>query len=356
MSYSLTKPRFQKSTVAKVVGLSLIMLLAACSNDSRYKRQVSGDEAYLEAAPLKELKTPEGMILPLQNGTYDVPPSSAKGAVGKALDIRPPMQPLALVNGSRAQYSADTGTVMLENSAQNSNLWSHVVTIVQQNGYKIASRDDANQTLTTDMVQWNRADEDFQYEGRYQISVKSQGYQTALTVKTLELKQQGKTVTTAAEQQRYTSQMMNSITGGLGKLQQDEQNRLDNRKLGEIDVQSGADDTGLPVLIVRAPYGSVWERLPAALAKAGMKVTDSSRPQGNLTAKYSPLGSDAWDTLGAKDPELVSGNYKIQVGDLNNRSSLQFLDPKGHALTQSQNDAMVAVMQAAFNRSSAASE
>lgn len=356
MTYSLTKPRFQKSTVAKVVGLSLIMLLAACSNDSRYKRQVSGDEAYLEAAPLKELKTPEGMILPLENGTYDVPASSATGATGKNLDIRPPMQPLALVNGSRAQYRADTGTVMLENSPQNSNLWSHVVTIVQQNGYKIASRDDANQTLTTDMVQWNRADEDFQYQGRYEISVKSQGYQTALTVKTLELQQQGKPVTSSAEQQRYTSQMMNSITSGLGKLQQDEQNRLDNRKMGEIDVQSGADDTGLPVLIVRAPFGSVWERLPNALEKAGMKVSDSSRPQGSLTVKYSPLGSDAWDTLGAKDPELVSGQYKIQVGDLNNRSSLQFLDPKGHALTQSQNDAMVAVMQAAFNRSSAASK
>jgi len=353
MTYSLTKPRFQKSTVAKVVGLSLIMLLAACSNDSRYKRQVSGDEAYLQAAPLQELKTPEGMILPLQNGTYDVPPGSLQGALGKSLDIRPPLQPLALVNGSRAQYTTDTGTVMLENSAQNSGLWANVATIVQENGYPIANRDDANQTLTTGMVQWNRKDEDFQYQGRYQISVKTQGYQTSLSVKTLELQQQGKPVTSAAEQQRYTSQMLNTITAGLDKRQQDAQSRLDNRKIGEIDVQSGADDTGLPVLIIRAPYGNVWERLPTALAKAGMKVTDSSRPQGTLTAKYSPLGSDAWDTLGAKDPELTSGEYKLQLGDLNNRSSLQFLDPKGHALTQSQNDAMVAVMQAAFNQSSA---
>ncbi|RXY63872.1 hypothetical protein DD570_30535, partial [Klebsiella pneumoniae] len=33
-------------------------------------------------------------------------------------------------------------------------------------------------------------------------------------------------------------------------------------------------------------------------------------------------------------------------GDLDNRSSLQFIDPKGHTLTQSQNDALVAVFQA----------
>ncbi len=353
MTYSFTKPRFQKSTVAKVVGLSLIMLLAACSNDSRYKREVSGNEDYLKAAPLKELQTPNGMILPLQNGTYDVPAGNLQGAVGKGLDIRPPLQPLAVLDGSRAQYTSDTGTVMLDSNAQGSGLWAHVVTIVEQNGYKIASRDDANQTLNTDTVQWNRKDEDFQYQGRYQISVKPQGYQTALSVKTLELTQQGKPVTSAVEQQRYTSQMLNTITAGLGRLQQDEQNRIDNRKLGEVDVQSGADDTGLPVLIIRAPYGPVWDRLPNALAKAGMKVTDSSRPQGTLSVKYSPPSSDAWDALGAKDPQLSSGNYKLQLGDLNNRSSLQFIDPNGHVLTQSQNDAMVAVMQAAFNQSSA---
>jgi len=346
------KTRLQKSMVAKVVGVSLIMLLAACSSDSRYKRQVSGDEAYLDAPPVSELKTPAGMILPLQNGTYDIPSGALKGNVGKQLDIRPPMQPLALLNGSRTQFSGDSGTVLLENTPQNSGLWNNVVKAVQQNNFKIANRDDANQTLTTELVDWNRADEDFQYQGRYQITVQQQGYQLALIVKTLELKQQDKAVTAPAEIQRYNSQMLNSITASLDKVQQDAQASLDNRKVGEIDVQSGADDTGLAVLIVRSTYGVVWDRLPNALAKAGMKVTDSSRPQGTLSVTYKPLNDDAWQTLGAKDPGLTSGDYKLQVGDLDNRSSLQFLDPKGHALSQSQNDAMVAVMQAAFNQSS----
>ncbi|MFO6296375.1 outer membrane protein assembly factor BamC [Rahnella selenatireducens] len=350
-SFQMT--HLQKSAVAKVVGVSLIMLLAACSSDQRYKRQVSGDESYLDAAALHELKAPAGMILPVQNGTYEIQAGSMQGAVGKQLDIRPPSQPLALLNGSQTQFSGDSSTVLLENTPQNRDLWNSVVKAVEQNNYKIANRDDANQTLTTDFVNWNRADEDFQYQGRYQISVKQQSYQLALTVKTLELKQQDKAVTTTAEIQRYNSQMMNAITANLDKVQQDTQARLDNRRVGEIDVQSGADDTGLPVLIIRASYGTVWDRLPNALAKAGMKVTDSSRPQGTLSVTYKPLNDDAWQTLGAKDPGLTSGDYKIQVGDLDNRSSLQFLDPKGHALSQSQNDAMVAVMQAAFSQSSA---
>lgn len=53
MAYSV-----QKSRLAKVAGVSLVLLLAACSSDSRYKRQVSGDESYLDAAPLAELHAP----------------------------------------------------------------------------------------------------------------------------------------------------------------------------------------------------------------------------------------------------------------------------------------------------------
>ena len=66
---------------------------------------------------------------------------------------------------------------------------------------------------------------------------------------------------------------------------------------------------------------------------------------------YKSISSSSWDDLGAKDPELKEGDYKIQVGDLDNRTSLQFLDSKGAPLTQSQNDALVSVFQAAFSKS-----
>lgn len=104
-------------------------------------------------------------------------------------------------------------------------------------------------------------------------------------------------------------------------------------------MQSAADDTGLPMLVVRAPFNPVWQRLPGALEKVGMKVTDSTRSQGSMALTYKPLSDSSWQELGARDPQLVSGDYKLQVGDLDNRSSLQFIDPKGHTLTQSQNDA-----------------
>ncbi len=94
----------KRSTVATVVALSTAMLLTACSSDQRYKRQVSGDESYLQASELHDLQAPAGMILPVAHGDYDVPHTAASGNVGKQLDIRPPAQPLALVNGARAVH------------------------------------------------------------------------------------------------------------------------------------------------------------------------------------------------------------------------------------------------------------
>lgn len=342
MAYSV-----QKSTVAKVVGLSLVMLLAACSNDQRYKRQVSGDESYLQAADLSDLRAPAGMILPIQNGDFDIPSVNPNGQVGKQLDIRPPAQTLALMNGTRSQFAGNTGTLMVDSRSA---IWPQVVDAVQSLKFPIADRQDARQSLTTDWVQWNRADEDNQYRGRYQLSVQPQAGQQVLMAKLLELQQQDKVVTSPVQIQRYTAQMLNEISATMDKVETTREDAAASRSPTQIDVQSGADDTGLPNLILRAPFNVVWQRLPATLKRVGMEVTDNNRSQGSLNVTYKAPGSNTFDELGAKDPELKNGDYKLQVGDLDNRSSLQFLDPKGHPLTQSQNDALVAVFQAAFSK------
>lgn len=340
----------QKFIVVKVVGVSLVMLFAACSTDQRHKRQVSGDEAYLDAPALRALQAPEGIVLPLKSSDFDIRATPLAGAVGKQLDIRPPVQPLALLNGSRTEYSQSVSQLLVENSVQNRNMWLQVVSVIQDNNFPIANRHDVNQTLDTDWVKWPRADEEHPFEGRYQVSVQPQAYQLVLMVKSLGLQQMGKVVTDSAEIQRYSNTMLNTITNALDKIHTDSEYNQVAGKTGTLDVQSGSDDTGLPMLIVRSPYSTLWKHLPAALEKAGMKVTDSSRPQGTFSVSYTPLSNADWDKLGAKNPELQEGDYKLQVGDLDNRSSLQFIDPKGHTLTQVKNDALVAVFQAALNQ------
>ncbi|MDC9614460.1 outer membrane protein assembly factor BamC [Xenorhabdus khoisanae] len=340
----------QKSKVMKVAGLSLVVFLAACSSDQRYKRQVSGDESYLETPPLNALNIPAGMILPLQNSEYNVPAVVSTSAVGKNLDIRPPLQALALLTGSRIENSAKSSKLLLENSPEYSKLWSQVNNLLTKKGYQISQKDDAAQTLTTDWITWARADENTPYQGRYRISVTQQDYQTALSVSNEGLKLGEKEVTDPVEIQRYTVLMLNELAGDLSQ-QQEESSQNNAKDAGALSVQSGSDNTGLPNIIVRAPYNVVWNRLPYTLESAGMQVTDRTRSTGAIAVTYKGLSDSNWKALNVEAPSISEGNYKLQVGDLNNRSSLQFISEKGKPLTQSENDQLVAVLEAVFSKS-----
>ncbi|AKJ42918.1 outer membrane protein assembly factor BamC [Pragia fontium] len=343
-------------SLQKIVGVSLVVLLAACSNDQAYKQQVNGNEDYLKAPALKELRAPAGMILPVQNAQYAVNNRAVStGNLGLALDIRPPSQPLALMTGSRVQFSGNTATLSLENSAQNQALWSKLIAALGQKNYKIADRQDANQTLTTDWINWQRGDENVAYDARYQIAVQSQGYQNQLSVKVIELKAGDKAVTDAASMQRYSISMLNSITSVLDKTQHDLDSKKAGLASGSIVLQSAKDDTGLPVVIVRAPYTNVWDRLPAVLESMGMEITDRNKPQGLITVKFKSSNAN-WAALNVPNPDLKNGEYKLQVGDLDNRSSLQFSTEKGQVLKENENNALVIILQSAFNRSAVESK
>ncbi|WP_338805039.1 outer membrane protein assembly factor BamC [Xenorhabdus griffiniae] len=340
----------QKSKIMKIAGLSLVVFLAACSSDQRYKHQVSGDQSYLDAPPLKLLNVPAGMTLPLQNGEYNLPTTTITGAVGKDLDIRPPLQALALLTGSRVENSANSSKLLLENTPEYSNLWSQVNNLLAEKGYKISQKDDAAQTLTTDWITWQRADENVPYQGRYRISVTKQDYQIALSVANEGLKQGEKEITDPIQIQRYNIVMLNKLASDLSQ-QQEAASLSSTKNSGPLSVQSGSDNTGLPQIIVRAPYNIVWNRLPYVLENIGMQVTDRTRSTGAIAVTYEERSSSDWKALGVEAPSIHGGNYKLQVGDLDNRSSLQFISDKGKPLTQSENDQMVAALEAAFSQS-----
>lgn len=337
-------------SLQKIVGVSLVMFVAACSNDQSYKHQVNGNEDYLKAPELKELHAPSGMILPIQHSDFTLMKGAvADGKVGLALDIRPPSQPLALMTGSRVQYNNDIASILLDNNTKNQVFWSQLIAVFGQKDYKIADRQDANQTLTTDWINWAREDENVPHQARFQISVQPQGHQNQLSVKVIELKADDKIINDVVSRQRYSISMLNSISESLDKTEHDLDASRIAKTTGNIALQAGRDDTGLPVVIVRAPYANVWERLPSVLESIGMKVADRNRPQGLITISFKS-SSSTWTELNVPDPELKNGDYKLQVGDLDNRSSLQFSDGKGQVLKDAENNALVAILQSAFNR------
>ncbi|QEZ92539.1 MULTISPECIES: outer membrane protein assembly factor BamC [Proteus] len=339
-----------KSKIMKVAGLSLVVLLAACSSDQRYKRQVSGDESYLETAGLKNLAIPAGMVLPLQNGEYDIPTPKKTEPVGLALDIRPPTQALNLLSGSRSENNADNSRLLLPNSPENTTLYEQVNAILKEKGVAIVKSDAGQKELHTDWITWLRADENVPFQTRQRLVIAQSGNVISLTVTNEGLRQGETEMTDPAEVKRYNILMLNELVDGLNRMRNLSENTASSNLQGIIDVQSGSDNAGLPVIIVRAPFDVVWDRLPIALESVGMKMGDRTRSKGSIEVTYKGMSSANWSALGVDRPTVEEADYKLQVGDLNNRSSLQFISDKGKPLTQSQNDQMVAALKAAFSK------
>lgn len=339
-----------KSKAIKLAGLSLVIFLVACTSNQRYKRQVSGDESYLNTPPLKNLTIPQGISLPLQNGEYDIPPANQNGAVGKALDIRPPIQTLSLLSDTHTENSLTASRLFLNNTAENSALWSQINAILQQKMIKVRQKNDPDHSLITDWITWPRGDEDIAIQTRQKIQLNPQNNQIVITVTNEGIKQGEESITDQAEIQRYNILMLNELIDSINKLRSTATSSGAQGRYAIIDVQTGSDSSGLPQIIVRAPYDVVWDRLPSVLESIGMQVGDRSRSTGSITLTFNGMSDSDWQAIGVDNLTMTKGDYILQVGDMNNRSSLQFMAVKGKTLTQKQNDEMVSALKAAFSK------
>ncbi|XPE42494.1 outer membrane protein assembly factor BamC [Shigella flexneri] len=115
----------------------------------------------------------------MTSGDYAIPATDGSGAVGKALDIVHQPSRWHWFLARVTQSTGDTASLLVEDGRGNT-LWRQVVSVLQAKNYTITQRDDAGQTRPP--IGYNGClDEDEQYRGRYQISVKSKGYQQAVT-------------------------------------------------------------------------------------------------------------------------------------------------------------------------------
>ncbi|UDG80049.1 outer membrane protein assembly factor BamC [Candidatus Steffania adelgidicola] len=337
----------KKSMLMKILGISLTILLPACSSNPHHKRELNGNEDYLKSPALHALISPIDILLPLQNGDYAIPPSPDTGEIGKKLDIRPPQQPLALLEGSQAQYSSNRAILQLENNTKrHAALWSQIVMALKHKNFPIASCQDTQKKLSTNWIFWtNDDDKDKQYSGRYQINLSTHGHQISLQIKCLELQEHDYPVTNPALIQHYTIEMLNSIENGLPSFDHNKDQRITQEGIRDLHLNSRTDENGFPILVASIPYNTIWNHLPMSLTCIGMKIRTSSRLLGVLSLTYKAPDHSTWKNLGINDPSLRNGEYTLQVGDLGSHSTLQFINSKGRALTKAQNHTLLTILQ-----------
>ncbi|MDD1784153.1 outer membrane protein assembly factor BamC [Enterovibrio sp. ZSDZ35] len=309
-------------------GLSAVMVatLAACSGVET-RRQASDDFEYLNAPSPSEWKT-----LPDQKpeftGAYAIPQGNFDGPVGASVDIRPPQQVLELIPGARYERTGSTVTIWVPREAQLQRVWSSVQSMAK-NGALPVSNSSAN-TIETGWVNWAINEDDDAIEGRYVLAQEESRGRHGLRIALVEARRSdtGDALSEAASQ-RYATQMTNLIATTYDMEIREEARIRAQELVKNIPISMGKDRSGLPVIIARAPYDVFWERLPEVLTELGFKVEDRNRSQGTLEVDYKNPDELLWDKIGTERLDLAQRTYNIQLGDLGNRTSINFTDKKG---------------------------
>lgn len=341
------------SSINKIVTLSLIaLLISACSNkDNRYKREVSGDESYLKTPELRELVVPAGMDVPKESNEFDVRNKNVQGAVGKQLDIRPPEQILTPIQNTIVAYRNGAAHVYFLSQKL---AWNEVLQALKDENisYNLTK---ANE-LHTGKVVYSPLDEELPVTVSYIVSsyMVNQNQQ-ALDVAVKEILLGDQIISENSYLQRYAVMMLNRISL---RVAENRKRTVDSQKQaqyqtdlsGQISISTGMDETGLPRILIRSPYGAIYPVLPGIMAKVGIKVQSVSKNKGLLTVNYQGTSNAILQAAGIESSVLDKGMYQIQLGDLVNRTSLQFnYNNKSKFLNEKQNEQMAALIDYAFN-------
>ncbi|GAJ73768.1 LOW QUALITY PROTEIN: outer membrane protein NlpB [Vibrio sp. JCM 18904] len=303
-----------------------VFVLTACSGGANQRRQAKDDFEYLNS-PKFGVECPTGCtasVLPLRD-----PSGNYAGGVGKDVDIRPPQQVLELIPGARLDRSSDGEvTLWLLRKDELDKVWQTVQNMVAANEIPVESQTDSR--IETGWVTWDSPDEELEIGSRYEIVRAEANGRHGFKVSLIDWREgnQVKEVT-ATNRERYNVFMTNLVTARYDQEVREEAQRKAQELVKQIPITMGKDRSGLPVIIARAQYNMLWQRLPNILPKMGFKIEERSQSQGTITAKYASPDDEFWNDIGVKPVELAAGKYTFLLGDLGNRTSINITDSSG---------------------------
>lgn len=160
------------SSLKQTLALLSWLLLAGCSRHSA-SDSLTVDPSPPACAPLKPLQLPSGLTVPPEDKHYQIPPKPVSSKIDAPLDLRPPIQLLALLPGSEAYYQGKQAILQLEQTTDTRLLWQRLKQWLVQAGITTITQDDRHTVLMTDWITADPLDEKKEYSTRYRLSLTS---------------------------------------------------------------------------------------------------------------------------------------------------------------------------------------
>lgn len=209
---------------------TVAVLLAGCSNDQRYKREIEGNKNYLDSPDFRTLNVPAEVVVPARSDDYAVYKSALKeGATGVSIDIRPPAQPIPTMDDAYAVYRK---SVVSLDAPGSSDILGKIPAILQN---KAISFQQNGHTIEIHSASVHRADEDVPAELSYMIRSNSTGYRQNITFELTGLSRSGEALTSDIEKQRYAVGFFNMLMVEMSDTKPDADLNLPLPNSGRIE-------------------------------------------------------------------------------------------------------------------------
>ena len=304
-----------------------VFVLTACSGGANQRRQAKDDFEYLNTESLSEWNM-SADAQPQFYPNYDIPQGNFEGGIGKAVDIRPPQEVLELIPGARLERSNGEVTLWLLRKDELDLVWQTVQNMISTNQIPVEKQ--SENLIETGWVTWNSADEDMEIGSRYDISRFEANNRFGFKVNLVDWREgeQVKEVS-RTNRERYNVLMTNLVTARYDQQVREDAQKKAQELVKQIPITMGTDRSGLPVIIARAQYNVLWQRLPELLPKIGFTIESRSQSQGTVEARYASPDDAFWNDIGVKPIDLDAGKYTFLFGDLGNRTSINVTNSSG---------------------------
>jgi len=335
------------------------LLLSGCS------LWPAAEKTTVDERRIAELKIPAGLKAPKKPGQYDLPAKVVAGVSPEQLDLRAPMQVLAVATNARVEEEEKEARVWFERSEFTSDLMPYLQNNIGSYFSKneIAATHPTPMQWQTDWVSayqetgwwlWKGQELTQQSKFSVQLEPRSHGRTIAVQVKLLEHKYTDPTQTlTPISQRREEVHFLNRIIDHIATVEL-AAIREAKAKLPDVLLTRAVNDKQEAVMLTTQPIDVAWSQLELLLEKVGLEVTDLNQSDYVYYVKYIKAEQGFWDSIwGDKElPELplTAGEYQLSLSKTDKGTAIKIKDKDGKVLDQATLDAVYEVFAAAIRQ------
>jgi len=337
------KITFKQGQIATAILVALS--LSACARFET-RMQANGDFEYQQAELVTPYKTGDFSTDEARDH-YVIPDlteqQKAVGLQGIEVDVRPPTQLLAVIDGVLLDKTSTERTKVWFNASEQSDnmeakvrtlldsyFTSHDIDLVSQEAGRLKTGIYRDETVFAKTFSKNVV----LRESSYEITLVPQedGYSIAMVVDALTYQEtnEGETLPfklVGKAKQDVELRFVNALLEHAYFDVKAAQLANDNADSQPLSIKLGFDDNHQSAWIADSDFNTTWRKLPALLTLLNFEIVEHDKNLGYFLVNYEVPSNDYWVEHHLLPFELKSGEYFIQLGEMpESKTSIVWLD------------------------------